>query len=115
VLVLIEPKDLTIKQRPAGVEVVTDRQLLRWLQRQRPVLTPEQVAGITAAAMVPGTWHDNPAPPEDPVALQERFAELRVSVRSARLRRDLWRLGGPVAVLGVVVGSEPVRVVLSAF
>ncbi|MFI7494454.1 nuclease-related domain-containing protein [Kocuria sp. M4R2S49] len=115
VLVLIEPKQLTVRQRPADVKVITDRELLRWLQRHRPVLTDEQVVRIAAAAVVPSTWHHNPAPPEDPVALQERFAELRGSVRSARLRRELWRLGGMVAVLGLLVGAEPVRSVVDVF
>lgn len=92
-LVLIEPKELTIRQRPVDVKVVTDRELLRWLQRRRPVLTDEQVTRIAAAAVVPSTWHNNPAPPEDPVALQERFAALRRTVRSARRRRGLWGLG----------------------
>ncbi|MEX5302658.1 nuclease-related domain-containing protein [Kocuria sabuli] len=115
VLVLIEPKTLTIKQRPDDVTVVTDRELLRRLQRRRPVLTPEQVTRITAAAVVPSTWHDNPASPEDPVELRKRFAELRASVRSARLRQGLWRLGGPVAALVLFFGAEPGRSVLSAF
>ncbi len=93
VLVLIEPKELTIRQHPAGVHIVTDRQLLRRLKRRRPVLTPDQVAQITAAALLPRTWHSNPAPPDDPVVLQERFAALRASVRSAQRRRALWELG----------------------
>jgi hypothetical protein len=93
VLVLVEPKTLTIKQHPAGVDVVTDRRLRRWLHRHRPVLTPDQIARITAAAVLPGTWHDRPAPPQDPVPLQERFAALRDSVRTARRRRGLWKLG----------------------
>ncbi|WP_298585325.1 nuclease-related domain-containing protein [uncultured Kocuria sp.] len=119
VLVLMEPKDLTIKQRPVGVHVVTDRQLLRRLKRRRPVLTPERVARITAAAVVPSTWHNSPAPPEDPVALQERFAELQVSVRSAQRRRALWELallvgGGAAAInygpilLAALLGAGPV-------
>ncbi|EYT53921.1 MULTISPECIES: nuclease-related domain-containing protein [Kocuria] len=114
VLVLIEPKNLTIRRRPAGVEVVTNRQLLRWLRRRRPVLTDQEVARISAAAVVPSTWHNSPAPPEDPVALQERFAELRHTVRSARRRRELWRFGGPAAVLLFFFVGEPLRAVLNA-
>ncbi len=115
VLVLVEPKNLTIKQRPVDVHVLTDRELWRWLQRRRPVLTTEQVARIAAAAVVPGTWHDTPTPSEDPVALQERFAALRATVRSAQIRRGLWRMAGPVAVLAVVLGASPVEALLSAF
>ncbi|MFI7583534.1 nuclease-related domain-containing protein [Kocuria sp. M1N1S27] len=112
VLVLIQPKQLTIKQHPADVKVVTERALLRWLTRRRPVLDPERVARIVAAAVVPGTWHHSPAPAEDPVMLQQRFAELRASVRSARIRRDLWRLGYPAAALVLLFGSGPLRAVL---
>lgn len=107
VLVLIEPGKLTIKQRPADVKVVTDRELLRWLKRRRPVLAPERVARIAAAAVVPGTWHHHPAPPEDPVALQERFAELRSSVGRAHRRRRLWGFGLFVAAGAALVNHGP--------
>jgi hypothetical protein len=115
VLVLIEPKNLTIKQRPTGVEVVADRQLLRSLQRRRSVLTEQQVARITAAAVVPSTWHNNPTPAEDPVVLQERFAELQHMVRSARRRRGLWGLGLIVGggVAAVSYGSELLAALLN--
>lgn len=107
VLVLIEPGKLTIKQRPADVKVVTDRELLRWLKRRRPVLTPERIARIAAAAVVPGTWHHHPAPPEDPVALQERFAELMQIVRSARRRRRLWSFGLFIGAGAAMVNHGP--------
>lgn len=107
VLVLIEPGKLTIKQRPADVRVVTDRELLRWLKRRRPVLAPERIARIAAAAVVPGTWHHHPAPPEDPVALQERFAELMQIVRSARRRRRLWSFGLFIGAGAAMVNHGP--------
>lgn len=116
VLVLIEPGKLTFEQRPAGVAVVTDRELLRWLKRRRPVLAPERIALIVAAAVVPGTWHIHPAPPEDPVALQERFAELRSSVGRAQRRRGLWGLGLFVGsgAAAVSYGSDLLTALLSA-
>ncbi|WP_255219365.1 nuclease-related domain-containing protein [Kocuria salina] len=107
VLVLIEPGRLTIKRRPADVGVVTDRELLRWLKRRRPVLAPERIARIAAAAVVPGTWHHHPAPPEDPVALQERFAELMQIVRSARRRRRLWSFGLFIGAGAAMVNHGP--------
>ena len=94
VVVFVGSKEPTVKQPPAGVVVRTDRSLLRWLRRRSPVLPDDQVARITAAAVLPGTWHRNPTPPElEPAVLQERFATLRASVRSARRRRRLWALG----------------------
>jgi hypothetical protein len=115
VLVLITPKQLTIKQRPSDVKVITDRELLRWLKRRRPVLAPERIARIAAAAVVPKTWHNNPAPPEDPVALQERFAELRSSVGCAERRRGLWGLGLLVGGSAAVVsyGSDLLTALLN--
>ncbi|MEX5236167.1 nuclease-related domain-containing protein [Kocuria arenosa] len=116
VLVLIKPKQLTIKQRPADVKVVTDRELLPWLKRRRPVLAPEQIARIAAAAVVPGTWHNNPAPSEDPAALQERFTELRSSVGRAQRRRGLWGLGLIVggSAAAVSYGSDLLTALLNA-
>ncbi|MCY1158273.1 MAG: hypothetical protein MOP51_1296, partial [Citricoccus sp.] len=94
IVVFVGPKHLIIKQSPAGMVVCTDRSLLRWLRRRRPVLPEERVVRITAAAALPRTWHRNPTPPEvEPAVLQERFAALRTSVRSARRRRRLWALG----------------------
>lgn len=60
VLVIVSPKSLTVKQKPAGVTVLTDRQLVRWLRRRRPVFPSEMVIRITAVAELPGTWHENP-------------------------------------------------------
>ncbi|MCD1144550.1 NERD domain-containing protein [Kocuria sp. LUK] len=113
VIVLVAPKELTVRQRPADVQVLTDQRLLRWLRRRRAVLTADQVARLEAAAARPETWHDAPGPAEDPVTLRERFTALQESVRAARLRRALWRFGGPAAAAVLFFGSEPVRAVLS--
>lgn len=112
VIVLVAPKELTVRQRPADVQVLTDQRLLRWLRRRRAVLTADQVARLEVAAVRPETWHDAPGPAEDPVTLRERFTALQESVRAARLRRALWRFGGPAAAV-LFFGSEPVRAVLS--
>jgi hypothetical protein len=116
VLVIVSPKSLTVKQKPAGVTVLTDRQLLRWLRRRRPVLTSEMITRITAAAELPGTWHNNPQPPLEPAVLQRRFTALRTTVRAARRRRQLWRAG---LLLGAIIallayGSRLIDVVLNA-
>lgn len=103
VIVLVQPKELTVRQRPAGVEVLTDQKLLRWLRRRRAVLTAGQVARLGEAAVRPETWHDAPAPGEDPATLREHFAALQTTVRTARQRRALWGLavaggGGAIVV-----------------
>ncbi|BAS12418.1 conserved hypothetical protein [Arthrobacter sp. Hiyo8] len=80
VLVFVEPKGITVRERPESITVLSDGQLLRWLNRRRPVLTPEQIARIVAVAALPGTWHRQPAAPGDAIALQRGFAALRTEV-----------------------------------
>lgn len=92
VLVLVGPRGLTIKEDPAGVAVVTDRQLLRWLRQRPPALTDEQLTRLTAAAVLPGTWGPPLPEVEDPAVLQAAFNVLDRQVRTARRRRTARRL-----------------------
>ncbi len=59
-LVIIGP-ELTIKQQPADVRVLTRRQLNRWLTRQPAVLSDDVRHAVLAAASRPATWPE-PAP-----------------------------------------------------
>ncbi|WP_258802305.1 nuclease-related domain-containing protein [Pseudarthrobacter sp. NS4] len=97
VVVVVEPKSLTIKARPENAAVVSDTQLLRWLSRCPRELGPREVAQIAAAAVHPGTWHRRPVPLGDPLALQQSFHALRLLVVQARRRRAAWALGIPAA------------------
>lgn len=90
VLVIVEPRSITIRERPENITVLTDGQLLRWLNRRKPVLTPEQLARMTAVAVLPGTWHRQPAAGAAAVALQQDFAALSREVAGARRRRLAW-------------------------
>jgi hypothetical protein len=90
VLVLVGPDNLAVKEKPAGVTVITERKLLRWLRRRPPVLTSDQVSRIAAVAAQPATWHADPPAREDPVALHGRFGALHARVRAARRRRRAW-------------------------
>jgi hypothetical protein len=102
VVVVVNPKSMTVRAKPSGAAVVTDRQLLRWLSGRPTVLTPPQVAVITAAAVRPGTWHRDPPAIVDPESLHFEFARLRTLVDSARRRRAGWLLalliGAPLAL-----------------
>jgi len=98
VVVIVDPKSLTIKARPEQVGVVTEAQLLRWLQGFRPVLSREEVASISAAAVQPGTWHRRPAPQGDQLGLERSFDALRHLVDQARRRRAAWVLSVPAVV-----------------
>jgi hypothetical protein len=90
VLVVVDPKRLTIRATSAGVQVVTSRQLDRWLHRQPRVLTGDAVAAISDVADQASTWHSLPGADQDPQRLFEDFAAIRDEVRTAIRRRVLW-------------------------
>lgn len=108
VVVVIAPKSMTVRERPSGVAVVTDRQLLRWLSDRPRVLSPRETAVITAAAVRPATWHRNPPGSVDSASLQFEFARLRAVVDSARRRRAGW-------LLALLIGAPLVLTTLSAY
>ncbi|MDV8148919.1 nuclease-related domain-containing protein [Arthrobacter sp. B10-11] len=105
VVVVIAPRSLTIKKKPDGAKVLTDRQLLRWLRGLPPALPADQVFRLVSAARAPRTWHRNPVPQGDPVELQHRFNSLRDVVERARRRRLLWVLAAFVGFFTVTVGN----------
>lgn len=106
VVVIVQPKSLTIRTRPEQAAVVSAAQLLRWLRRRRPVLTQQEMARISSAAVQPGTWHKQPAAPSDQMSLQGKFATLRLLVDQARRRRATWALGVPAAVLVLLANGS---------
>ncbi len=108
VVVVVAPKSMTVRERPSGVAVVTDRQLLRWLSGRPTVLSPRQVSVIAAAAILPGTWHRNPIVSADPAAVQYEFAALRTLVDRARRRRAGW-------IFALLIGAPLVLATLSRF
>jgi hypothetical protein len=107
VVVIVEPKSLTIKARPDRVAVVTERQLLGWLNRSRPGLGPEEVARISAVAVQAGTWHRNPRRPRNADEVLQNFMTLRRLVNQARRRRAAWLLGVPAVGLLALAGGGP--------
>jgi Nuclease-related domain len=107
VVVVVEPKGLTIRARPEHAAVVTDRQLLGWLRRCRPVLEQEEMDRIAWAATQARTWHRRPTPAGDPHVIQQRFAGLRMLVDQARRRRAAWVLGVPAAGFLMVANGTP--------
>ena len=106
VVVIVEPKTLTIKACPEQV-VVTDAQLPRWLRTASPMLAWAELARISAVAVQPGTWHKRPAVQHDPRVLQQKFDALRHLVVQARRRRAAWVLGVPaVGFLALMYGAH---------
>ena len=105
VLVVVEPKKITVRERPAQVVVVTASEVVRWLRRQPQVLSTDQVNQLSTAAARPGTWRNLPPEGCDLPALRLAFGGLDRTVRRARLVRSAWPIGlagaGGVAALTV--------------
>jgi streptomycin 6-kinase len=95
IVVVVEPKKLTIKVRPDEVVVVTERQLLGWLSRCSRTFGPEEMTRIASAAVFARTWHPRPAEPCNVEALRQNFHTLQLLVNQARRRRAAWVLGVP--------------------
>ncbi|MEW9873937.1 nuclease-related domain-containing protein [Arthrobacter sp. HS15c] len=96
-VVVVDPKGMTIRSQPDQVVVLREVQLLGWLKRCRRVLGPAEVGQIAAAATLARTWHRNPVAPGNGDTLQVHFNALRLLVEQARRRRAAWVLGVPAA------------------
>ncbi|MCU1534446.1 MAG: hypothetical protein JWR53_927 [Glaciihabitans sp.] len=90
IIVIVNPKKLTIRQQPAGVVVISSHQLLRWLTRLDRTLDGEAVALISDVADRTATWHSSPSPAQDTQQLHRDFAVLRAQVGRAAARRAFW-------------------------
>lgn len=101
IIVLVDPKTLTIRSQPEEVAVVREAQILGWLQRRGRVLEPSEVGRIAAAAVEARTWHRSPQAAGNADLLQHNFTALRQLVDQARRRRTAWALSVPA--LGFVV------------
>jgi hypothetical protein len=106
-IAVLDPKQLDIKERPAEVEVMVTRRLIRWLRKRPVVLTPDELAQLAGVIGLPATWSQTP---EDGVDRDRRneFSALEGLIRRTRFRRRLWASAAVVAV--VLVGLELVRV-----
>jgi len=89
-IVVVDPAELNVKEKPDGVEVLSSRGLLRWFSRRPRLLSAGEAQGIAAAASRPGLWHRDSPDDGDPVALMAGFETLRRAVRSAQRRRIGW-------------------------
>ncbi|GAA2143272.1 hypothetical protein GCM10009825_33390 [Arthrobacter humicola] len=114
VVVIVEPRRLTVREKPRQVMVLSERQLLGFLQRRHPVLNAEQVHGIAAAAMQPRTWHTKPTARGNPDELKRNFAALRDLVDQARRRRVAWALGVPAVGVLMLTGGQWAAAIMHA-
>lgn len=122
VIAFIDPKQVTIRERPTQVKVVDAWQLRRWLTNLSPVLSPAEQDEIVSLLDNPVTWHatgpvpiltDAPSQPQfsTTVGLLAAFELIDAEVRSARVRRGFWKLVGygalvisPMALLPLALG-----------
>lgn len=104
VLVVSGAKQLTVKERPTDVAVLTSGQLLGWLRKQRPVLDPWRVDTIFIAANQSSTWQKTPNAAADcEPGLAIAFAGLQKQVNRAAAVRMLWRLLCFVVIIGALI------------
>jgi hypothetical protein len=109
VIILIDPTKLVLRERPAGVHIVTSKQLLRLLTRAERSLAGSEVAYISDVADRETTWESTFTPPERALQLSRDFAVLRERVRDAAQIRVAWGLIGFVVVCGLAwVGAVTV-------
>lgn len=96
-VVIVEPKKLTVKTSPSTGAVVSSRDLSRTLGRAASTLTGDDVARISDLADLVSTWPAVGDAELDPHSLRREFGIIRLQARSALRLRLAWSL----ATLGV--------------
>ncbi len=90
-IVIVGARDLTVRERPNDVTVLTDAQLLRWLRRQKPVADEGTLAQLRHIASTARFWHETADATADP-AHMVAFAALQAEDGQARRLRMAWML-----------------------
>ncbi len=88
VLAIVGTSQITVKQRPANVVVLTDpRTKSRWLKRQKQRLSAAELSAVFDVADRRGTWHRLPDTDTHTV---DEFKLLDAEVAQAFRRRRMW-------------------------
>lgn len=102
VIALVDPRQITVTEKPEQVKVVDARQLPRWLSGLSVVLAEQELDEAIDILDDPHTWR--PLPPAASALgvdeLLRQFAALEGRVRQARIRRVAWSIIGCVVLLG---------------
>ncbi len=101
VIILVSPRQITIKNRPETVAVLDSRYLRRWLVKQPVGISPDECTAIVDRVSDPGAWRLEGAETEGSADL---FDALHHEVGAARARRLLWL--GIAAIVTAVVAFE---------
>ena len=110
VIVFVDPRILTIEQKPAQVKVLDAEDLRRWLVRLHPVLSAGEVQEVADLFDSPDIWR--PLPDSAPDELGESVAPLDAPGRSAGIQRMLWVL--LAAALTIAVGYVVLQLIEKA-
>ncbi|OJU41245.1 MAG: hypothetical protein BGN97_16035 [Microbacterium sp. 69-10] len=94
-VVIAGARTFTVKEPSEKVVVLRSRDLVRWLTRSAPVLTPPEVRELASRAADPETWGASELAEPDLAA----FDALRASRASADRRRRAWGIGVVAAVV----------------
>lgn len=115
-VVVASAASLVVKQQPADVHVLPATRLDRYLRRQTPVYSVDEVRELTRAALRPRTWQPRPPRAAGQASagsetlpaqheLQSWFARVRVEVDAARRVQSLWAAGSALILLAAVLGA----------
>jgi hypothetical protein len=102
-VVVVEPKRISVKASAAPVRVIASYQLERMLTRAVATLCGDEVALISDHADLATTWPSAETPGLDTQQLHRDFADVRAQVRSALVRRIFWTAMGIGALYTVVL------------
>ena len=97
-VVLVGTKEITVRERPADVFVLSDSRFVRWLEKRKVVFSDEALRRVLLSARNPMTWSPGQHAPVDS---SDTFAALRREVRSARRVRLGWLVGATGLSAGV--------------
>ena len=110
-VVIVAPRQITIREKPDRVAVLNSRHLRRWLEKRPAALADADVSSLTAVLDDPEVWGAATVTRSDANA---EFARLDAEVRSARTRRKLWAGAGIVGIGAVLLGGLPLALQLYA-
>jgi hypothetical protein len=113
-VVVVGAAAITVKQQPVDVAVVPAARIERYLRKQKPVYSVDEVRELTRAALKPRTWQPRPPKPAEERAgsqalptqleLQSWFIRVRSEVDAARRVQSLWAVGSAAVLLAAVLG-----------
>ncbi len=107
VVAIVDPKQITIREKPEVVVVLNAGRLRRWLEKRLQVLSLPEVAALVTLLDNPDVWG---VASDSHLDRDAEFSRLDREVRSARTRRKLWAGVGTLGLIGMLIGAGPIVV-----